>query len=143
MGDARDAFQRAGRLHAVREMRERLLEFFYNDDEFQRLIRWARHQPVLNAVEIDIARKLTHASSPLRVIEDHCRASAESLAQSSVVLCVYGSVNVGKSTFCNLLLGRPTLHVTNVQCTAVTTAVHSAESVAKIKVIFEPEVNIP
>jgi predicted GTPase len=132
----------ASRLSRVGDMRARLLEFFYNDEEYQQLMQWSRQHAVLRMAEAGISSKLSVASSPLKLIEESCIEAAESLAQSSVVLCVYGGVNVGKSTFCNLLLGRPALHVTNVQCTAVATMVSSAPSLSSAKVIFDTCVDV-
>jgi len=129
-------------LRSVFEMKSAILEFYYNDDELQKLISWSRDQSTFINIEDQVAQSMGLPVKPLQLIEDNCRKTAEDLAQSSVVLCVYGNVNVGKSTCCNLLLGQDLLHVTNVQCTAVNTVVSSNHHVGNAKVIFNETIDI-
>ena len=129
-------------LKPIQEMKSKMLEFFYNDDEFLQLIKWSREQPVLQSVEKQVASSMGISGLPLKLIEDNCTKTAEDLAQSSVILCVYGSVNVGKSTFCNLLMNGNVLHVTNVQCTAVNTVVSSAPTLSNAKVVFDARTDV-
>ena len=132
------------KLASVVAVKQQMLEFFYNDDEFHQLLRWAEKQQVLTSIQADIVKTSRSARPPLDIIEDQCRKTAEELAQSSVILCVYGNVNVGKSTLCNLLLGKKLLHVTNVQCTAVITTVSSSpEQSTSGKVQFEDTADVP
>ena len=123
---------------------EKLLEFYEKDEELKEILLWLRAYPAINMIENDIIKKRLkkNLKSPLLQIQENCEEAIKKLKDSSVLLCVCGDVNVGKSSFCNLLLGKNMLHVTHVQCTSVPTVTSSSEPSDKGHVYFDPSCNL-
>lgn len=133
----------ADQLSPITEMKKKMLQFYHEDRELRELISWAQNQDTLKDIQSNITKGTKDASPPLKIIGEQCKKSAKELANNSVTLCVYGNVNVGKSTFCNLLLGKNFLHVTHIQCTAVITSVYSAtEDSTTGSVLFDKDAEV-
>jgi hypothetical protein len=97
--------------------RNKLLALFH-DESYQSFARWFEAHPALASLAIpvnnlppvkswlqELATSNSTVSSPLRIIRENCTSAANALEHGEVVLSVYGTLNAGKSTLCNMLLG--------------------------------------
>ena len=157
--------------------RSKLLSLFH-DEAYQSFVRWFEAHPSLASIKIPVNelapvkawlaeltfRNAAGVNSPLRVIRENCQKAAASLERGEVILSVYGTLNAGKSTLCNLLLGSSLLYgtcvprctardvtqrmndpcvcvcvnvVANAQCTALPCVIRSGESAGSARVFFE------
>ena len=100
-----------------------------NDFEYKELSKWFTEN-----------ENLINYRTSIEPIESRFINSTENLDNGSIVICVYGNVNAGKSTLCNLLVGaeKGLLTVSNAPCTAVPTVVCSSPFTNSGKVYFSP-----
>jgi len=90
--------------------RNKLLTVF-RDAEYQQLTTWLEAHPVIkelqrNIKELKYSDRRSGDSSPFTIIRQHCEDAARRVGSDAIAIAVHGPPNAGKSSLCNLLLGR-------------------------------------